>query len=366
MNTKRRLTIPLIGVMILILAACAPPSVPIPGTALPATEAPTSTTAAQPTPTQETPATVTPTTSPGLPDTGEDLAGTRWRLVSLGTPGEETQVPADVDVTLEFEAGGQAGGSGGCNSYGGPYTVDNGSLQFGQLVSTLKACVDQEVMDLEAQYLDALQTVSEFELAGDSLTLTYAAGQSVLNFVRAEDGAEETPESALLCSDIGEGTEPGWQVCRSLAYGFEVQVPQAAALLTQTATQARFDLPFTPDTNLAEKYLEITVMEEAEPCSSPLTAGYPPGTIPREPVQVGDLEFIKETGQEGAAGSVYTWEAYSITRDDLCVSLGFVLRSTQPELEPTPPPSYDPEEERAIFTEILATFRWLEEEGGSN
>lgn len=361
MNIKRRLAIPISGAIFLVLAACAPPSAPIPGTAPSGTEAPTPTTAAQPSPIQETPTTGNPTARPELPDTGEDLAGTRWRLESLGPPGEETPASAGANVTLEFAAEGRAGGSGGCNTYGGPYTVENGSLTFGPLASTRKACVDQGVMELEAQYLAALQAVSEFELAGDSLTLTSAGGQSVLNFVRLEDGAQETPEPALLCSDPGEGADPGWQVCRSLAYGFEVQVPDAASLLTQTASQARFDLPFTPDTNLTEKYLEITVMEEAEPCSSPLSAGYPPGDIPREPVQVGNLEFIKETGQEGAAGSVYTWEAYSITRDDLCASLSFVLRSTQPELEPTPPPSYDPDEEQAIFTEILATFRWLEE-----
>lgn len=47
---------------------------------------------------------------------GDPLAGTRWRLVSLGAV--ETPTAGETEVTLEFDAAGRASGQGGCNSFG--------------------------------------------------------------------------------------------------------------------------------------------------------------------------------------------------------------------------------------------------------
>ena len=149
----------------LILAACAPSGEP-PGTGNGPTPA------------------VTPTGSPGA---GNSLANTAWVLVSYGAPGAETPVVAGSTVTLEFDAGDQAGGSAGCNSYGGHYQVDGDAISFSEIVQTLMACEDEQVMEQEAQHLAALETASQFELSGDSLAITYDGGQGVLNFVRATD-----------------------------------------------------------------------------------------------------------------------------------------------------------------------------------
>lgn len=115
---------------------------------------------------------------------GDALANTQWQLESFGPVGAETPAVADSPVTLQFEEGGQAGGNGGCNSYGTEYEVQDGTLSFGETVSTLIACADDAINEQEQQYFQALETAGEFELSEDRLTIFYNNGESVLNFVR--------------------------------------------------------------------------------------------------------------------------------------------------------------------------------------
>jgi heat shock protein HslJ len=100
----------------------------------------------------------------------------------MGTAGAETPVIEGSTVTLEFQTDGQAGGSAGCNSYGGGYQVQGDTLSFDQLNSTLMACVDEAMMQQETEYFQALQSTGRFELADNQLTIWYDGGQSALNF----------------------------------------------------------------------------------------------------------------------------------------------------------------------------------------
>lgn len=127
----------------------------------------------------------TPPSEPAEPsaDTAS-LANTQWRLVSFGAPGAETPIIEGSAVTLEFKAEGEAGGSGGCNSYGGQYQVQGDTLLLSEIVSTLMACADEAISQQEQQYFQAMQTIGRFELAGDQLTIWYNNEQGVLNFVR--------------------------------------------------------------------------------------------------------------------------------------------------------------------------------------
>jgi len=165
MTIAKRLAYLGLGILVLALAACAAATESIPDTGG-----------------GLTPAAGTPVVSPQAPGAGDTLANTRWRLVSFGEPGDETPVVAGSTVTLEFEANGQVGGSGGCNSYGGKYQVQDGTISFGEIVSTLMACTDERVMQQEQQYLGALQSAGQFELAGQRLTIQYNGGRGVLNF----------------------------------------------------------------------------------------------------------------------------------------------------------------------------------------
>lgn len=127
--------------------------------------------------------------------TGETnpLANTAWQLVSLGTSESETPVVAGSTVTLEFDDAGMAGGNAGCNTYGGDYTVDGDTIEFGALFSTMMACVDEGVMAQEQQFLAALDGVDHFAVDGDQLALWADDGSSRLTFSAAEPTA--TPDN---------------------------------------------------------------------------------------------------------------------------------------------------------------------------
>ena len=117
------------------------------------------------------------------------LANTAWQLESFGPVGAETPVVEGSTVTLQFDGAGQAGGNGGCNSFGTEYQVQNGTLSFGEIASTLMACADEGISEQEQQYYQALESVGEFEVSGDRLTIFYNDGQGVLNFVSADAAA---------------------------------------------------------------------------------------------------------------------------------------------------------------------------------
>jgi hypothetical protein len=79
-----------------------------------------------------------------------------------------------------------------------------------------------------------------------------------------------------------------------------------------------------------------------------------------ETVVINGLTFLKETGQDGTAGHINKWTAYSLSRDNACVSLDFVLRAANPGVFTTPLPLYDEAAESAVFGQIVATYNWLE------
>ena len=88
--------------------------------------------------------------------------------------------------------------------------------------------------------------------------------------------------------------------------------------------------------SLKEKYLDVSARDAApEDCKSPLG-----GTADPNAATFNGIDFLKETGSEGAAGNFYDWVSYSVAKGDLCVTMDFVLHSTNPGAYPTPPPDY--------------------------
>ena len=108
------------------------------------------------------------------------LENTHWSLVAFGAPGGEQPI-AGSNITL-LMANGQAGGFGGCNSYGGAYQVDGGMISFEQITSTLIACADASVTEQEQRYFQALESVSRFERMDNFLQLMDDTGAPVLTF----------------------------------------------------------------------------------------------------------------------------------------------------------------------------------------
>jgi heat shock protein HslJ len=120
------------------------------------------------------------TESPGAE---KKLADTHWRLASFVAPGGETPVVEGTTVTLKFGADGRAGGSSGCNSYGGEYREQGENLSFSRIISTKRACLEQSANQQEQRYFAALESVGRFQLADTRLTIFHGDGRSALNFV---------------------------------------------------------------------------------------------------------------------------------------------------------------------------------------
>ncbi len=115
------------------------------------------------------------------------LLGVRWVLESyVNADGETVTALADGEVTAEFGADGQMGGSGGCNRYFASYTIDGGNLTIGQAGSTMMACEPVEVMEQEAHFLAALGAAAAWQIEGDTLTISDADGAPVITFQASE------------------------------------------------------------------------------------------------------------------------------------------------------------------------------------
>ncbi len=151
----------------------------------------------------------------------------------------------------------------------------------------------------------------------------------------------------------------GWLVFTNNTYGFRFLYPPGSQIVPGgTDNSTRISLPFVPGTNLSEKYLQMTVVENANPCRSPLATSSIPQTS--ETVVINGITFLKETGEDGTAGHINKWTAYSTVRGIVCVSLDFVLRAANPGVFPTPPPVYDEAAESLVFGQIVSTFQWLD------
>jgi len=89
---------------------------------------------------------------PGCSSAGDPLDGTHWRLSAWTL---SSLNPADFTITAQF-ANGQITGSGGVNTYGGPYKLGPGAaFSAGPLTATLIAG-PEPAMRAEAAYFKLL------------------------------------------------------------------------------------------------------------------------------------------------------------------------------------------------------------------
>jgi len=145
------------------------------------------------------------------------LAGTDWSLVSYGNIGSETTLVPNSHIILRFGQQGGVSGNAGCNSFGGNYQESNGTIQFSQVITTLMACLPEEVMQQEHDFLGALNQAASFEISNGNLQIRDAANQYVLNFVPYNAEAM-TPSAAVTAT--------------------ATLTPSATATLTPSATSA--------------------------------------------------------------------------------------------------------------------------------
>lgn len=147
----------------------------------------------------------------------------------------------------------------------------------------------------------------------------------------------------------------GWNKYQNTKYGFEIKYPANSFVSDQTDNGALITIPITPGTNLSGKYVDVSVVEGANPCKmqdpgGPITA--------TENVTINGIQFLKETGDSGGAGNIWDFVTYSTMSNNACVSLTFVLHSINIGNYSTPPPLFDKAAESAVFDQMINTYDW--------
>jgi heat shock protein HslJ len=113
------------------------------------------------------------------------LTDVLWVVSSIVDGDSVSSVPGspEVEASMTF-AGGQVQGTDGCNTFGGPAEVGDGSITFGALRMTRMACTGDEGALAEA-VAPLLQGTVEYEIESDQLTLTADSGRGLV--LRARD-----------------------------------------------------------------------------------------------------------------------------------------------------------------------------------
>lgn len=107
------------------------------------------------------------------------LIGSAWLAEDIGGRG----VIDRAQTTMTFDPEGQINGSGGCNRYFGPVSIDGTAISFGSLGATRKACVPA-LMDQEQKFFGALAITRSyrFDQPGHKLVFLGEEGALLLRF----------------------------------------------------------------------------------------------------------------------------------------------------------------------------------------
>ena len=112
-------------------------------------------------------------------ETANPLLDMVWTVTSIGGD----PVLPQSKLTFSIAADYRVGGSGGCNSYFAEADLTDPPLTFSPVASTRMAC-DPALMDQESRFFAALGATAGYELQGDSLKLSDAAGVPLVGLIR--------------------------------------------------------------------------------------------------------------------------------------------------------------------------------------
>lgn len=66
---------------------------------------------------------------------------------------------------------GSAGGNSGCNVFGGEFAAKGSKIKITDLISTMRACIEDGKMDVEREFLKGLREADRYEIKGGRLFL---------------------------------------------------------------------------------------------------------------------------------------------------------------------------------------------------
>ena len=102
------------------------------------------------------------------PSAAATLENRKWMLESIGgrpvgKDGKEAFIVFDPVKK-------SAGGNTSCNVFGGSYTVKKGNkLKITETISTMRACIEDNRMQIERGFLDGLRVADRYEIRGEKL-----------------------------------------------------------------------------------------------------------------------------------------------------------------------------------------------------
>ncbi|QLQ05518.1 MAG: META domain-containing protein [Anaerolineae bacterium] len=194
------------------------------------------------------------------------LTSTPWALQAFGGADVSLAALQGRNITLEFRADNRVGGSSGCNTYAGSYTVDGEKLTFSPLISTMMAC-EPAVMALEQAYQTALAKTASYRIADNQLNLLDTNGQVLLTFAPLESISLEGTNW------VATGVNNGKQAVVSIQSGTEITALFQDGKLSGTAGCNRYTTSYTIDGN------NITI---AMPASTMMMCAEPEGVMEQE------------------------------------------------------------------------------------
>ena len=107
--------------------------------------------------------------SPVEPDDSATLENRKWVLDTLGGAAvNETGPKAFVVFDPRKRS---AGGNSSCNVFGGSYTATGSNLKITEIVATMRACIEDDRMRIEREFLDGLRAVNRYDIQNNRLTL---------------------------------------------------------------------------------------------------------------------------------------------------------------------------------------------------
>jgi hypothetical protein len=120
------------------------------------------------------------------------LVGTSWVVTGINNGRGAVVSSLALEAargTATFGDDGRITGFGGCNGFGGSYSLDGGSMHIGPVTATRKACIEPEgVGELEGWYFAALERVATWSIRDDRLRLRDGDGALQVDY-RAGDAA---------------------------------------------------------------------------------------------------------------------------------------------------------------------------------
>lgn len=92
-------------------------------------------------------------------------------------------------------------GDGGCNRISGGFEVEGTSLKFSRIASTRRACLENEVQQVETSFLKALEQAIRFQIQDDILRLS-ASGSPILTFKLEAPASGPAPQEARVTGTV--------------------------------------------------------------------------------------------------------------------------------------------------------------------